>query len=151
MGTLSAVELKDRLRALRKKIGITQEALAAKGGLDRVEVSNLESGRNQATSVRILRGLAIGFGLSLQDTADFIDGQLDVETALGRVGRPPLPRAARETAAALAREIGVSEVRVRNRLRFAHPSQRQPHAPQPPSPRRARRARTERPRQRSRA
>jgi DNA-binding XRE family transcriptional regulator len=104
------VELKDRVKALRKSLNLTQEVLAERGGLERVEVSNLESGRNQATSVRILRGLAKGFGLELQDALDFVDGTLSVDAAAAktvRAGREA--RSARELAAELAREIGVSE------------------------------------------
>jgi transcriptional regulator with XRE-family HTH domain len=104
------VELRDRIKALRKALGLTQEALAERADLERVEISNLESGRNQATSVRILKGLARGFGLELQDASDLVDGVLDVETAVQRSqARPPDPRSARDLAAGLAREIGVSE------------------------------------------
>jgi hypothetical protein len=60
--------------------------------------------------VRILRGLAKGFGLELQDALDFVDGTLSVDAAAAktvRAGREA--RSARELAAELAREIGVSE------------------------------------------
>lgn len=112
------MDLKDRIKALRKELGLTQEALAERGGLERVEVSNLESGRNQATSVRILRGLAKAFALSLQDAAEFVDGTLSVEEAAqrSRAGGSG-PRPPREIAADLAREIGVSELAISDVLR----------------------------------
>ena len=103
-------EIKDRIKALRKALGLTQDALADRGGLERVEISNLESGRNQATSVRILKGLAKGLGLDLQATSDFVDGLLSVEDAVAKIqsaGKQPSPT--RNLAADLARGIGVSQ------------------------------------------
>ena len=81
------MELKERVRALRKGTGQTQEQLADAGGLERVEVVNVESGRNQLTSVRVLRGLALGFGISVDDMIALVDGTLPVEDALARRGR----------------------------------------------------------------
>lgn len=113
------VELKERVRALRAALKMTQEQLADASGLDRVEVSNLEVGRNQATSTRILKGLARGFGLDLQAMSDFVDGALSVEEAVqlrGAGGAGPQssdPYPARVHAAKLADEDGVQEAAIR--------------------------------------
>lgn len=124
VGDFVSRELKDRFRTLRKKIGVTQEVFAERSGLDRVEVSNLESGRNQATSVRMLKGIAAGFGLSLQEAADFIDGALDVDAAFQRIHAPKKMPSARELAADLARQIGVSERAIRDVLDAPIPPER---------------------------
>jgi DNA-binding XRE family transcriptional regulator len=114
------MDLKDRLRKLRKALGATQEDIAERGGLDLVEVSNLESGRNQATSIRILKGIAAGFGLSLQDASDLVDGALPVEGALAKIrGAAPhvtTPDERRLHAAEIARQDGVSEAAVQHVL-----------------------------------
>lgn len=99
------------MRGLRNALGLTQEKLAERAGLERIEVVNVESGRNQATSIRILKGLAQGFGLSLEDAMAFIDGELTVEQAAEAVARrghaQPLPN--RALAAELCRADGVYE------------------------------------------
>lgn len=115
--TVLIVELKERMRALRVALKLTQEQLADRGELERVEISNLESGRNQATSTRILKGLAKGFELSLQDMADVIDGALSVDEAVRRRGSAAQARAAgphpnRALAADLARADGIADAAI---------------------------------------
>jgi transcriptional regulator with XRE-family HTH domain len=116
------MELKERLRALRKELDLTQEQLADRGDLERVEVVNLESGRNQATSIRILKGLARGFRLTLQDAMDLIDGKLSVQEARSRSGQAPEhpavpdPLPHRAAAARLATEDGVYDAAIRSVL-----------------------------------
>ena len=52
---------------LRTKAGWTQNELAQRSGtLTRLDVVNVEGGRNQATSGRILGGLATAFGVSVE-------------------------------------------------------------------------------------
>lgn len=113
------MDLPRRLRELRKALGLTQQELADRAGLERVEVVNLESGRNKATALRILRGLAKGFALSLQDMADFIDGSLTTEEARARISDPEAdtPEHRRRAAAHLAREDGAGEGAIQSVLR----------------------------------
>jgi transcriptional regulator with XRE-family HTH domain len=103
------ISLHDRLRELRKGLRLTQVQLAERSGLARIEIVNLESGRNQATSIRVLRGLAQGFGLPVQDMVDFIDGVLTPASALAKVKGISDPIARRAAAATLAREDGIDE------------------------------------------
>jgi transcriptional regulator with XRE-family HTH domain len=63
------------LRALRAGLGVSQAQVAERAGLQRVEVVNLESGRNQATSARVQRGLARAFGLSAEEIAEVLSGR----------------------------------------------------------------------------
>jgi transcriptional regulator with XRE-family HTH domain len=53
-----------KLRALRKRHGWTQEALAARLGLDRTYLSDVENGRMNVSLVN-LEIIAQGFGKSL--------------------------------------------------------------------------------------
>lgn len=55
-----------RVRAIRVSLGLTQQQLADRAGLARLEIVNVETGRNQMTSHRIRIGLARGLGLSLE-------------------------------------------------------------------------------------
>lgn len=74
-------EVSEVVRKLRTELGLSQEALAEKAGLLREEVSNVETGRNKASSARIRDGLARGFGLSLEDFKELVEGQLTVSRA----------------------------------------------------------------------
>lgn len=76
------VELKDRIRAVREALKLTQEQVADAGGFERVEASNTETGRNKLTSHRLVVGFARGFGLPLQAMSDLVEGAIDVEKAL---------------------------------------------------------------------
>lgn len=88
-GRTAIPESASRVKSLRLKLGLTQEQLAEPTRLDRSEISQIEIGRNHATSARIRQELAAGFGLSLEVTFLFLDGAIDVETAAGRSTRRP--------------------------------------------------------------
>lgn len=62
--------------ALRTLLRLTQKALAERGGIERTEVVEIEHGRNQATSARIVGALATGFGLTMEQTVKLLDGAL---------------------------------------------------------------------------
>ncbi len=62
--------LGDRIQELRKAKGLTQEALAAKSGLHRVYLAQLESGRNQNPQLDTLQRLAKALGVSLGELLD---------------------------------------------------------------------------------
>jgi len=64
-GILGAMTLADWVKAERDRRGWTQQELADKAGIDRVEVNALERGRNKGSSARIRGGLAKAFGIPL--------------------------------------------------------------------------------------
>src|SRR5690349_8515441 len=88
METVDAGPVAERVRSLRDALQLTQQQLADLGKLTRDEVSRIEIGRNKCTSGRIRRGLAAGFGLTLEDAFAFIEGRLSVEDAKRRA-KPP--------------------------------------------------------------
>lgn len=69
----------EKARAIREALGCTQEAIAERGGLERAEVNKVETGRNEATTWRIRRGLARAYGVTVETLSDCFDGILSVE------------------------------------------------------------------------
>ncbi len=75
-------EVGARVRALRQRLGLTQEQLSLAGRLERTEVVNVEAGRNLVTSHRMRCALARAFGLEQHDADAFIDGTLSLDRAV---------------------------------------------------------------------
>ncbi len=73
-----------RVKALRAALGLTQEKVALAGGLGRLEVVKVETGKNQATTDHIRAGLARAFGISRDDFAEYIGGAIDITEVLQR-------------------------------------------------------------------
>lgn len=78
-------------KALRLGLGLTQEQLAERAGLERVEVVNVERGRNQATSARVRDGLARGLGLEPVVMEQVLRGELSIDEARALVATPAAP------------------------------------------------------------
>ena len=78
-------ELKDRVKALRQELDLTQEQLAFAGGLRRDQVCHIERGDNLASSNAVRAGLAKGFGLSRDDTDAYLEGRISLKAALRRL------------------------------------------------------------------
>lgn len=76
----------DAVRAHRRRLGLTQEELAARGGLSVRGIGDLEAGRVSAPRSATVRLLAEAFGLSGEERDRFC------ESAAGRPAQPP-PRA----------------------------------------------------------
>lgn len=55
-----------RIKELRNELGISQEALANKAGVDRTYVTDVENGRRNI-SVELLEKLIKALGISIQD------------------------------------------------------------------------------------
>jgi transcriptional regulator with XRE-family HTH domain len=56
----------DRLRQLRKNVGLSQEAFAVKCGLDRTYISGIERGRRNV-SLRNIEVIAKALGVSISE------------------------------------------------------------------------------------
>jgi transcriptional regulator with XRE-family HTH domain len=59
-----AVRFGERVRALRKQTGLSQEAFAAKCGLDRTYISGIERGKRNV-SLRNIQIIARALGISM--------------------------------------------------------------------------------------
>ncbi|MCL5278429.1 MAG: helix-turn-helix transcriptional regulator [Planctomycetes bacterium] len=66
----------DVLRQLRERAGLSQEALAAKSGLDRTYISLLERGQRQPT-LKTLARLAEALNMSLAALAKRVEDRLN--------------------------------------------------------------------------
>jgi len=53
------------VRRLREKVGMTQEELAAKSGVSRVTISNLETKEEYSTTSKTLRKIAEALGVTI--------------------------------------------------------------------------------------
>jgi transcriptional regulator with XRE-family HTH domain len=93
-----------RLRILREALGWTQEDVSVRSVdqdgmlLRRVEVGQVESGRNMATTVRVRAGLARAFGVTEEDLFYYLDGQIDLLELLKRKDKPRRSTARRKSA-----------------------------------------------------
>lgn len=63
-------EVGKRIRALRNEMGISQEKLALKAGIDRTYLAGIESGKRNAT-ITSLEKIVIALEISLKDFFDF--------------------------------------------------------------------------------
>lgn len=73
-----------RVRGLREALKLTQEQLAERGGLRRVEVTKIEGGRNYASTFAMRSALASAFGLSFDDVVALLDGSTPIEELRSR-------------------------------------------------------------------
>lgn len=60
----------NRIRALRKQRGLSQEKLALKAGIDRTYLAGIENGKRNATLLS-LEKVAIALDISMRDFFDF--------------------------------------------------------------------------------
>ncbi len=84
----------NKIRSLRKSLGLTQEQLSARSGITRVDISRIESGHNQATSHRVRTSLAAGFGVTVVDMDSFLDNQISSGEMSKRAAKPCLSETA---------------------------------------------------------
>lgn len=63
----------NRIRALRKQRGLSQEKLALKAGIDRTYLACIETGKRNATLLS-LEKVAIALDISMRDFFDFEKG-----------------------------------------------------------------------------
>ena len=80
-----------RIKALRKRLGMNQEAVAdgSGGRIDRTMMSKLESGRNKGSTLRVHEGLAVAMGFRSDQMSAYLGGTLGLDELLaGRTSSP---------------------------------------------------------------
>lgn len=79
----------NRIRALRKQRGLSQEKLALKAGIDRTYLAGIETGKRNATLLS-LEKVAIALDISMRDFFDF-EKKLTISNKYGILlyARPP--------------------------------------------------------------
>jgi transcriptional regulator with XRE-family HTH domain len=76
------------LRAVRRERNEFQDAVAARGDMNRAKVAQVELGQNKAQSAKVRNGLAAGYMVA-RDTIDALfEGRLDVADAAAAFGVP---------------------------------------------------------------
>lgn len=71
----------ERVRELRLRLGLTQEQVGERAGLERTKIVDIEHGKNQASTWLVRRGLATAFRLRVETLSDFLDGAITVDDA----------------------------------------------------------------------
>lgn len=77
-------DLPARFEELRKLAGLTQDAVADRAGIHRVQVVNIEGGGNKLTSDRMITAMARAFKVTEQEFRAFRDGGLRAAELLAR-------------------------------------------------------------------
>jgi transcriptional regulator with XRE-family HTH domain len=81
----SAAERGERLRSLRETVGLTQEALAERASMTRVEIVKIENGHRGVTSYVAHEAIASAFGLPITDLAALLNGEITTRAAVLRI------------------------------------------------------------------
>jgi transcriptional regulator with XRE-family HTH domain len=68
-------DISQHVRALRRRADVSQEHFAKLCGLTRLQIFDLESGRNKGTSAAIREGLARGAKMSLDQLSEFLSAK----------------------------------------------------------------------------
>lgn len=76
----------ERVKALRARLGLSQEAVSGRGGPTRTEMSKIEAGFNKLTTITMRAKLARGLGIDIVDLGKYLDGDLTLD-AIGEAPR----------------------------------------------------------------
>lgn len=84
------VDIKDRVKALREKLGLSQVKLAELAGFSSQSlVGKIETGANRASSYETRAGLARGFGLPFEMLVGYLEGDFPLDE-VAALATPPL-------------------------------------------------------------
>ena len=70
------------MKALRERVARTQDAFAARCGIDRTHIIHIEKGRNALTSFAMRAKVAAGIGVSTDALSSYIDGVTSLDELL---------------------------------------------------------------------
>lgn len=90
--TNSHMPVSDRVKVLRKRLGLSQAQVADRGDFRRDYVTKVETGKNLLTTLDLREGMAKGLGLALADFNAYLRGDIDLDGAVGRARAPDEPR-----------------------------------------------------------
>ena len=100
-----------RVKAIHIGLGLTQEEMAARCGIERTAYNKIVNGRDALTGIEAIRGLSRGWGVPMESVLEYLDETLDV----GDITK------LRETKAALDAEIAL-RARESSNLRALRPT-----------------------------
>lgn len=79
----------EKVRALRKALGLTQMQLAERSGgaVVQGEIAKVESGRNKLSTYELRSNLAQALGLSLESLRAYLDGEIELRAVVAQAGK----------------------------------------------------------------
>ena len=86
------------VKSLRKRLGLSHELVADRGGMARETVSKIESGKNKLSGAKSRRELAKGLGLSPAALDRYLAGETPLEETVASAGHDRAQRAPEEAA-----------------------------------------------------
>lgn len=70
--------LASRVSAIHKGLGLTQEEMAERCGIDRTAYNKIVNGKDALTGIEAIRALARGWGVSMESVLEYLVETLDI-------------------------------------------------------------------------
>ena len=82
------------VKTLRERLGLSQQAVADRGGFPRPQLAKVETGHNKLSTADMRRQLALGLGVTVRTLEAYIEGGLSLDDAVSTVTGPDAAPAA---------------------------------------------------------
>lgn len=83
-----STEIAAMVKALRERLGLSQQAVADRGGFPRPQLAKIETGHNKLSTAEMRRQLAQGLGVNLRTLEAYIEGGMSLDDAVSTVTGP---------------------------------------------------------------
>jgi transcriptional regulator with XRE-family HTH domain len=83
-----STEIAAMVKALRERLGLSQQAVADRGGFPRPQLAKIETGHNKLSTADMRRQLAQGLGVNLRTLEAYIEGGMSLDDAVSTVTGP---------------------------------------------------------------
>lgn len=83
-----SMEIAAMVKALRERLGLSQQAVADRGGFPRPQLAKIETGHNKLSTADMRRQLALGLGVNLRTLEAYIEGGMSLDDAVSTVTGP---------------------------------------------------------------
>jgi len=80
-----STEIAAMVKALRERLGLSQQAVADRGGFPRPQLAKIETGHNKLSTADMRRQLAQGLGVNLRTLEAYIEGGMTLDDAVSTV------------------------------------------------------------------
>jgi len=77
------MNISDRVRALRKALGLTQETMGTRVGMTRIDINHIEAGRRRLTTHDVRVRFADGLGVPTAILDAYLAGNLALDVIAG--------------------------------------------------------------------
>lgn len=83
-----STEIAAMVKALRERLGLSQQAVADRGGFPRPQLAKIETGHNKLSTADMRRQLALGLGVTVRTLEAYIEGGMTLDDAVSTVTGP---------------------------------------------------------------